>query len=97
VSRAEQRSQTGCGIVQSSDAATNQTDRFDASQTKRGVASTIRRFPMSKVLISLATLVLLALATAVPSSAALVCDEDGCEPAILLPGPVLIVADDDCD
>jgi hypothetical protein len=52
---------------------------------------------MSKVFISLATLVLLALATAAPSSAALVCDEDGCAPAILIPGPVLIVADDDCD
>jgi len=52
----------------------------------------------SKALYAILAAAIFAASLAAPANAAIICDEDECKPAIILPGPLRpILIDDDCD
>ena len=52
---------------------------------------------MSKALYAILAAAMLTAALAAPASAAIICDEDGCRPALILPTPILIGDDCGCE
>lgn len=52
---------------------------------------------LSAVALTTLSAVALAFAAIAPANAAIICDDDECKPAIILPGPLLPIGiDDDC-